>query len=160
MRIILYNIQYLLCLNKGYIDYFKIWKYFRSSNKIAFKLAKELFYYNPDILELIEVDKANFRNKNFDFLNYLENYLNMENIIFLVKYPSTGKLKLLRNLPVLNKQGNALITKKDIENVEFIYLKNGLKRLVIRVKFKKPNINILLIHLSLTKRTRKKQIFF
>jgi len=66
--------------------------------------------------------------------------------------PNTAAVQL----PILNKQGNALMTNQAIQSRQFHYLKNGVKRLVIEIEL--DEVNIFLVHLSLRFRKRQDQL--
>ena len=68
-----------------------------------------------------------------------------------VAYPPEDEM-----LPILNKQGNALLTNQAIQSRRFHYLNNGVKRLVIEIELE--DANIFLVHLSLRYRKRQDQL--
>ena len=70
------------------------------------------------------------------------------------KYPEHNKL--LNGLPVLNKQGNAFISKNSIQREKFHYVTRGMKRLVIELELE--NVVILLVHLALSYKARHEQL--
>jgi endonuclease/exonuclease/phosphatase family metal-dependent hydrolase len=59
-------------------------------------------------------------------------------------------------LPLLNKQGNAFLTRNSISNETFHYFEQGTKRLVIELELE--NLTIFLVHLSLRFITRHRQL--
>lgn len=84
----------------------------------------------------------------------------MEYKIEEVKYPQKSWLKLFHFIPILKNQANAIVSKYDLINTEYINLNNGTKRIIIKTDIivEDKKITILLVHLVLGIRTRTKQI--
>jgi endonuclease/exonuclease/phosphatase family metal-dependent hydrolase len=59
-------------------------------------------------------------------------------------------------VPLVNKQGNAILTNQKIMGHNFHYFREGIKRLVIELELK--DFNIFLVHLSLKFRHRQYQL--
>ena len=57
--------------------------------------------------------------------------------------------------PMVRKQGNALLSNKEIVNHKFHYLDNGMKKLIIEIETN--GVVIFLVHLALGGKTRMKQ---
>ena len=63
---------------------------------------------------------------------------------------------MAHKVPVLNKQGNAVLTNRAIQNSRFHYFQEGVKRLVIEVELE--TFSVFLVHLSLKFRHRQYQL--
>jgi len=63
---------------------------------------------------------------------------------------------LAHKVPLLRKQGNALLTNHEILGHRFHYFQEGFKRLVIEVRL--SDVTIFLVHLSLRFRKRQNQL--
>jgi len=59
---------------------------------------------------------------------------------------------MAQRMPLLSKQGNALLTSKEIRTRRCHYFTSGIKRLVIELELK--DLVILLVHLSVKFRHR------
>jgi len=63
---------------------------------------------------------------------------------------------MAQKVPVLNKQGNAILTNQRIVSQNFHYFRNGVKRLVIELELE--DFSIFLVHLSIKFRHRQYQL--
>jgi endonuclease/exonuclease/phosphatase family metal-dependent hydrolase len=61
-----------------------------------------------------------------------------------------------QKLPLLKKQGNAILTNQEIVNHKFHYFRHGVKRLVIELEL--ADLSIYLVHLSIKFRHRHYQL--
>ncbi len=100
----------------------------------------------------MEVDSGSFRSGNSNQAEIVANELNY-NHIFQSKYSEDSAAN---KVPVLNKQGNAVLAKDTIISNKFHYFNEGVKRLVIETELK--DLAILLVHLSLKYRHRQYQL--
>ena len=158
-RVILYNIQYCAGLKGSFWEYFKFWNLFRSPKYLDYVIANELKKYNPDIVGLVEVDTGSLRSRKKDETSYFMDFFGFSDKAEKVKYTKKGLSSIMKVLPITRKQANAVISKREIEDVKYHYLSKGTKRVIIDVKFKRPKpFRILLVHLSLGKQSRKRQI--
>lgn len=156
-RLILYNIEYLEGLEGNKLSYLKFWRRIVHPAGILDNLTKALKKYNADIISFLEVGGSSFFEK--DYLSVLKKELGMEHLVRRSQYYFHGLYKIFEVVPVLNKQTNAILSKKKVSKPEVLYLKEGMKRGVIKVEVDLPEkINLLLVHLSLGENTRKKQI--
>lgn len=108
----------------------------------------------PDIVGLIEIDSGSFRSEQVCQAEVIARRLGY-NFVVETKY---GVRSVVHRLPVLNKQGNALLAKTAIVGRKFHYFSEGFKRLVIEVQL--PDVTVFLVHLSLTFRKRQYQLEF
>lgn len=108
---------------------------------------------NPDVIGLIEVDAGSYRSGRLNQAQRIAESLGHYHT-YRGKYPDTNHL--LRRLPVLNKQGNAFISRDSITREHFHYVTRGMKRLVIELEL--DRVVFLLVHLALSYRTRQEQL--
>ena len=97
-----------------------------------------------------------------DVGSYRTNYINQAELVashldhyhhYSVKY---GKNSIGRNIPILNKQGNAILTKEKTPDSNFHYFPRGFKKLVIELDT--CGIKLFLVHLALQKSVRRRQL--
>lgn len=108
----------------------------------------------PDIIGLIEIDSGSFRSEQMCQAEAIARRLGY-NFVVETKY---GNRSMAHIVPVLNKQGNALLSKTHIISRKYHYFSEGFKRLVIEVEL--PEVTVFLVHLSLTFRKRQYQLEF
>jgi len=157
-RLIVYNIEYCEGITGLWYDYLKFWKVLFPPKGIDYKIVEAFRKLKPDIVSLIEIDTGSFRSKK-DEVVYFEKRLGMNNFIEKIKYPFQGWLRLFHYVPILNKQANAIIAKKKLSKVRYHIFHEGTKRMVIEATIHVPKkVTLLLAHLALKKKTRKKQI--
>jgi endonuclease/exonuclease/phosphatase family metal-dependent hydrolase len=106
----------------------------------------------PDIIGLVEIDSGSFRSEQVCQAEAIAHQLGY-NYVVETKY---GDRSVVHRVPVLNKQGNALLAKMKIIRHQFHYFSEGFKRLVIEVQL--PEVTVFLVHLSLTYRNRQYQL--
>ncbi len=107
---------------------------------------------DPDLIGLVEVDAGSYRAKNKNQAEVVAESLGHYHI-----YKSKYDLRsVIQNVPILNKQGNAILAKNTITNQKFHYFSKGLKRLVIELELE--HLNIFLVHLALGLRVRHQQL--
>lgn len=108
---------------------------------------------SADVIGLIEVDSGSYRsgrkNQAEEIAESLGHYHTYKS-----KYPEQSRL--LQGMPVINKQGNAFISKDTIKQEKFHYVTRGMKRLVIELELE--NVVILLVHLALSYKARHEQL--
>jgi len=159
VRLICYNIEYCEGIPGRWYEYLKFWKVFHAPKKLQKDLINSLKKLKPDILALVEVDTGSIRSNFKDEAVEISKKLKLKNLIEKVKYPIKGWISLFHHIPILDKQGNAIISKYRLEDVKYHFLSKGTKRVVIEVTIKnKHKVTLLLAHLSLRKRKRKIQI--
>ncbi|MFH1637011.1 MAG: endonuclease/exonuclease/phosphatase family protein [Candidatus Woesearchaeota archaeon] len=159
VRLIVYNIEYCEGITgKRWLEYLKFWRVLFPPKMLDIKIMEAIKKLKPDILALVEVDIGSIRARK-DRGRFFETSLDMMDIVEIVNYPKIGWLKLLSYVPILNKQANALIAKYQFSNIRHHVLSKGVKRIVIEATVKLPKeVTLLLAHLSLGKRARRKQI--
>lgn len=148
MRFLLYNIRYGTGGRRrlpwsGYLS--------RSVENIR-EIAAFIKQLDPDVVGLIEVDAGSFRTRSTNQAELLASELGHYNL-YRSKY---HELSLAHLLPVVNKQGNALLTRDSFREVEAHYFDRGIKRLVIELELE--NVTIFLVHLALSFKARHHQL--
>ena len=107
---------------------------------------------NPDIIGLVEVDSGSFRSKKNNQAEAIAWELQHDHV-YRSKYPTTS---VAQKLPLLKKQGNAILTNQEIVSQKFHYFREGVKRLVIELEL--ADISVFLVHLSIKFRHRQYQL--
>ena len=107
---------------------------------------------DPDIIGLAEVDAGSYRSQKKNQAQIIATAL-CHRHTYMSKY---CKLSLAHMFPIMNKQGNAFLTKDTIEDARFHYFEKGVKRLVIQLELKK--LTVFLVHLALGYRARQHQL--
>ena len=152
MRLLLYNIRY--GAGTGFSFHFPLpfYGYFRDTTNNTGRIADFIRSMELDIVGLVEVDGGTFRlgrqHQAAAIAGEAEYHL-----LYETKY---AKGSLAHYMPVLSKQGNAILTRQRIIGYRFHYLNNGMKRLVIEAEF--PDFTVFLVHLSLKFRQRHHQL--
>ncbi len=158
VKLVCYNIEYCEGMNGSLSQYLKFWRTFFPPRKLDRKIVESLLMLKPDILALVEVDTGSFRSKK-DEVKFFEKELGMISSVEKIKYPSVGWLKLFCRIPILNKQANAIASKYKLKNIKYHLFDEGTKRVVIEASVNCPKkVTLLLTHLALGSRARKKQI--
>ncbi len=159
VRLISYNIEYCEGMEGMWWQYLEFWKIFFPPQKLDERIVDALHKLKPDILTLIEVDTGSLRSRGRDEVQFIEEKLGMKSFAEKVKYPITGWLSLFHHVPILGHQGNAIISKYTVSNVQYHVLHEGTKRMVIEVTVHCPEkVTLLAAHLALGSKTRAKQI--
>ncbi len=152
MRFLLYNVRYgagigaRFHLPVPYAGYLK-----RTSCNLDCIIAF-IESVQPDIIGLIEIDSGSFRSENVCQAEIIARQLGYSHVAES-KY---GDNRVISRVPVLNKQGNAILVRREIVRHRFHYFSEGVKRLVIEVEL--PGVTVFLVHLSLTFRKRQYQL--
>jgi len=147
-RVLVYNIAYGSGAPSSYTEnILKIHRYLKRPDKNLKKISTFIESSKADIVGLIEIDTGSFRasrqNQAEEIGKHSSHYTHC-----LTKYGEslTGKI-----IPILRKQGNAILAKDKESNG--IY--RGFKKLIIELDM--GSFRFFLLHLSLTKRARKMQ---
>lgn len=152
MRFLLYNIRYGVGIGKLFHLPFPFMGYLRRTDRNLGKIIEFIDSMSPDIVGLVEVDSGSFRSNKQNQAQTLATRISHDHV-FQSKYASGSVVNMM---PVLNKQGNALLTNQVIQSRKFHYLNNGIKRLVIEIELEE--VNIFLVHLSLRYSHRQYQL--
>ena len=149
MRLMIYNIRYgtggkrLLFPWSGYL---------RKTSKNLQEMAQFIHAEDPDIVGLLEVDEGSYRSGRRNQAAMLARLLGHYHI-GRSKYHHAS---VAHQVPVLNKQGNAFLTRDTIHSQRFHYVEKGMKRLVIELEM--SDLLVFLVHLALGYRARHHQL--
>lgn len=149
MRFLLYNIRYG---TGGTRPLFPWSGYLRRTQGNLDDIIRFVHALDPDIAGLIEVDAGSYRSQKKNQAQVIAEELGHYHA-YRSKYSDAHFLNML---PVLNKQGNAFLTRDTIQNEQFHYFERGVKRLVIELELE--NLTIFLVHLALRFRVRQEQL--
>lgn len=152
MRFLLYNIRYATGVGRRFHFPVPYSGYFKNTNVNLKKIVDFIQSVNPDIIGLIEVDSGSFRSEKNNQAESIAWELQHQHV-YRSKYAATS---MTRRVPLLNKQGNAVLTSLPIVSQKFHYFCEGVKRLVIEVELEE--FSIFLVHLSLKYRHRQYQL--
>ena len=152
MRLLIYNIRYGAGIGKQFHLPIPYSGYLKHTNGNFQNIVDFIKSVNPDIIGLIEVDSGSFRseksNQAEDIAREMEHYL-----VYQSKYSSAS---MAQKVPVMNKQGNAILTNQEIKAQRFHYFREGIKRLVIELELEE--FTVFLAHLSIKFRHRHYQL--
>jgi len=153
MRFLLYNIRYgagtgpRFHLPLPYAGYLK-----RSATNLQ-GIISFLRQSRADLLGLVEVDGGSFRTQCQCQARQIAEALDLSYVVSEGKY---GDDSVAGRVPLLRRQGNAILSRMPILRHRFHYFDQGVKRLVIEVEL--PLVTVFLVHLSLTYRNRQYQL--
>ncbi len=148
MRLVLYNMRY----GTGGGFCFPWQGYLRQTGPNVDAIADFLKALNPDIVGLVEVDAGSFRHRRHPQAERIADRIGHYHT-YMCKYHAEA---LINRIPVLNKQGNAFLTRDTICDEQFHYFEKGMKRLVIELELE--TVTVFLVHLSLKFRIRHHQL--
>jgi endonuclease/exonuclease/phosphatase family metal-dependent hydrolase len=149
MRFLLYNMRY----GTGGKPFLFPWSgYLRKTGKNLGEMVEFVKGLAPDVVGLVEVDAGSYRSDNLNQAQIIGDALGHYHI-YRSKY---GERHIAHAMPMLNKQGNAFLTRDTIHREEFHYFTKGMKRLVIELELE--NLTIFLVHLALSFRVRHHQL--
>ncbi|MGD9948673.1 MAG: endonuclease/exonuclease/phosphatase family protein [Desulfobulbus sp.] len=152
MRFLLYNIRYATGNGHRFHFPFPYAGYLRHSHLTLQQILEFMHSVQPDIMGLVEVDGGSFRTSRMCQAEIIAKQLGFYHVIE-TKY---GSASMVKRLPLLKTQGNAVLTRMPIISHRFHYFDEGVKRLVIQVCTE--HLTIFLVHLSLTYRNRQYQL--
>lgn len=152
MRLLLYNIRYGAGIGRRFHFPLPYIGYLKPVNGNFTKIVEYIKSTAPDIVGLVEADFGSYRVEFQSQVHRIAKALEHE-AVYKTKY-NTGSL--LDHVPVLNKQGNAVLTNRAIRRHHFHYFQDGVKRLIIEVELE--DMVIFLVHLSLKYRHRQFQL--
>lgn len=152
MRFLLYNIAYGAGVGTRLHFPFPFAGHLKSTGKNLGQILDFIRSVSPDIVGLVEVDSGSFRSGKDNQAEVIAGELNYHHV-FESKYFETSMVQML---PVLNKQGNAVLLNRPFCYTRFHYFSVGVKRLVIEVGL--PEVAVFLVHLSLKFRHRQHQL--
>jgi len=149
MRLLVYNIRY----GTGGRRYTFPWGgYLRRTSDNLSSITSFIRSVNPDIMGLIEVDDGSYRSARRNQAESIAQDLGHYHA-YRSKY---GEASFVNRLPLMKQQGNAFLSRDNINGARFHYFNKGAKRLVIELEL--DNIVIFLVHLALGFRVRHSQL--
>jgi endonuclease/exonuclease/phosphatase family metal-dependent hydrolase len=148
VRFLLYNIRYGTGGKKRlpWTGYLK-----RTSANLS-RISRFLAAENADIVGLIEVDGGSYRSERTNQAETIARRLGHYHT-YTSKYAHRS---LARRVPLVNRQGNAFLTRDTVRNAEFHFFRKGVKRLVIELET--DRMVVFLVHLAVTFRARHQQL--
>ena len=152
MRFLLYNIRYGAGIGKQFHLPIPYSGYLKRTNGNLSHIVDFVKSVRPDIIGLLEVDSGSFRSEKSNQAETIARELKHYHI-YRSKYSDTS---VAQKIPVLNKQGNAILTNLEIESQKCHYFREGVKRLVLELELKE--MTVFLVHLSLKYRHRQYQL--
>lgn len=155
MRFMLYNIRYGTGAGPGFHRPLPGLGYLRRTESHLNKMVQWFQDQDPDIIGLVEVDMGSYRtHAGRNQAEIIAESMGYDHI-YECKY--RGK-SLNRRIPLFRNQGNAFITRHNIEGSQFHFCAHGVKRLIIELEME--NLRVFLVHLSLGYGARKQQLDF
>ena len=152
MRFLLYNIRYAAGIGIQFHLPVPYSGYLKNTNENLKKIVDYIKSVNPDIVGLVEVDSGSFRSEKSNQAEAIAKKMQHYHV-YQSKYPAAS---IARKVPVLNKQGNAILTNLEIKSQKFHYFREGVKRLVIELEL--AEFSLFLVHLSIKFRHRQYQL--
>jgi endonuclease/exonuclease/phosphatase family metal-dependent hydrolase len=152
MRLLLYNIRYGAGTGRRFHFPFPYSGYLKPVNGNFEKIVNYIKSAQPDIIGLVETDFGSYRVEHKNQAERIAGELGHQ-AVFESKYNIDS---MMGRVPLLNKQGNALLTNRTIQEKRFHYFQDGVKRLIIEVEL--DDVTIFLVHLSLKYRHRQFQL--
>jgi endonuclease/exonuclease/phosphatase family metal-dependent hydrolase len=152
MRFLLYNIRYATGHGVRYHLPLPFAGFFKQTVGILGEIISFIHSVNPDVIALVEVDSGSYRSQKTCQGQLIARALDHFHVVE-TKYADES---LATRVPVLNKQGNCLLTNREIISHHFHYFTKGVKRLVIEVELEE--VTIFTVHLSLRYKHRQQQL--
>ena len=152
MRLLLYNIRYGAGIGRKFHFPFPYSGYLKPVNGNFEKIVQYIKSVDPDIVGLLETDFGSYRVEYRNQAEHIAGELN-HTAVYQGKYHSDS---LMSRVPLLNKQGNAVLTGRPLKRTQFHFLQDGVKRLLIQADL--ADVTLFLVHLSLKYRHRRSQL--
>ena len=149
MRLLVYNIRYG---TGGKRPRFPWSGYFRRTHANLENIIDFIQRIDPDIAGLTEVDAGSYRSGRKNQAKTIAEALGHYHT-YRSKYSQSS---IIHRVPVMNKQGNAFLSRNTITRETFHYFDMGMKRLVIELELE--NVTLFLVHLALGYRVRHHQL--
>ncbi len=152
-RIVVYNIAYGTgSPANSSANIFNIIRYIMPTRHNFNKISRFLNSTKADIIGLTEVDTGSFRMSMINQAEKISKYMNNYHHT-TTKYGENIPSKII---PILRKQGNAVLTKDVNAKSIYHYFPGGFKKLIIEVDM--GNFCFFLLHLALSQKARKFQL--
>lgn len=152
-RILVYNMAYGTGAPKSFSsNLLNIPRYFMSTRANLNKISRFINSQHADLIGLLEVDTGSYRSSSINQAARISKYLNK----FCHVSTKYGDRLSGRIIPILRKQGNAILTKDNNSSGIYHYFPSGFKKLIIELAL--DEFRFFLLHLSLSKRVRRIQL--
>ena len=152
-RILVYNMAYGTGAPKSFSDnLLNISRYFMPTRANLNKISRFINSQHADVIGLIEVDTGSYRSSSVNQAARIGKHLNK----FCHVSTKYGDRLSGRIVPILSKQGNAILTKDRDSSGIYHYFPSGFKKLIIELAL--DDFRFFLLHLSLSKRVRRIQL--
>ena len=152
MRLLVYNVRYATGAGPAFHLPVPGAGYLRSSRRVLEHITQFIRQEDPDVIGLIEIDTGSIRTGMLNQAEYVAGSLG-HYTAYQTKY-GTGSLNQF--VPIVRKQGNALLASPRVTGERFHYFDTGIKRLIIELEL--DEVCIFLVHLSLKYRHRQYQL--
>jgi endonuclease/exonuclease/phosphatase family metal-dependent hydrolase len=152
LRLLLYNIRYATGTGPGFHLPLPGAGYLRNTSRNLAKLTEFIQAQAPDIVGLVEVDLGSRRASAVNQAESIGKAIG-HSPHFQNKY---GINSFNRRLPILNKQGNAFLTRYPDAVQRIHYFELGVKRLIMELEL--DQVCLFLVHLSLKRSHRHQQM--
>ena len=152
MRLLVYNIRYATGTGPAFHLPVPGAGYLRSSPRILDDITSFIRGEDPDLVGLIEVDTGSIRTGMVNQAEHIAQRLG-HYTAYECKY-GTSSMNL--RVPILRKQGNAILAAPRVTGERFHYFDTGIKRLIIELEL--DEVCVFLVHLSLKFRHRHAQL--
>lgn len=152
MRLLLYNIRYAVGGGASMHVPLPGAGYVLGNQSVLPEITRFVKSVDPDIVGLIEVDTGSIRSRMVNQAESMATDLGM-NTSYSTKY---GSKSINEILPIVRKQGNAIMAAARVHGEKFHYFDTGIKRLIIEIEME--SFAVFLVHLSLKYRHRHLQL--
>ena len=152
MRLLLYNIRYAVGAGTSMHMPLPGAGYILGNQTVLPEIIDFIKSTDPDIVGLIEVDTGSMRSRMVNQAEAIATELGMRTS-YETKY---GTHSLAQVLPIVRKQGNAILAATRVHGEPFHYFDTGIKRLIIELEM--DDFAVFLVHLSLKYRHRHLQL--
>lgn len=155
MKLLIYNIAYGTGTPGGTARrLLTSHRYLYTNSEYFDHIAEFIDGVQPDVIGLLEVDNGSFRTNQINQVARLAERLNH----FHICDNKYGLNSPGRIMPIFRNQTNAIVTSNSNNNSRFHYFPRGFKKLIIEIAI--DGIMLFLVHLSIRKNTRAKQLAY
>ena len=152
MRLLLYNIRYATGTGPAFHLPLPGSGYLRNTSRNLARITEFIQDQAPDVVGLVEVDMGSPRSSSVNQAEAIATAIG-HSPHFQNKY---GLNSINRRLPIVNKQGNAFLTRYPEAVQRPHYFELGIKRLIMELEL--DQLRLFLVHLSLKHSHRQQQM--
>lgn len=152
MRLLLYNIRYGIGLGSAVHWPLPGAGYILGNRRNLERITDFIRNQDPDLVALVEVDTGSIRTRNVNQAERIAETIGHYSV-YQCKY---GSASINTRLPIVRKQGNAILSAPRVHGERFHYFEKGIKRLIIELELEE--YALFLVHLSLKYRHRQAQL--